>query len=59
VNEGYLGQDTLPYGKTVTVDTSLGQLIVDTSCLPRAPGGGAGRVSRKRSVPASGAGRGR
>lgn len=32
--EGYLGRDTLPYGKTVTIDTPVGPLVVDTSRLP-------------------------
>ncbi|MEV5974254.1 hypothetical protein [Streptomyces sp. NPDC051921] len=39
--DGYLGRDTIPYGKTVTVETGIGQLTVDTSTLPVDPGVGA------------------
>ncbi|MFE2039377.1 Uma2 family endonuclease [Streptomyces sp. NPDC059477] len=35
--EGYLGRDTLPYGGKVTVETKLGQLVIDTDALPIDP----------------------
>ncbi|MGW6455434.1 Uma2 family endonuclease [Streptomyces sp. NPDC055078] len=34
---GYLGTDTFPYGETVTVRTTLGELKIDTSGLPVDP----------------------
>ncbi|MFI0743148.1 Uma2 family endonuclease [Streptomyces sp. NPDC021100] len=37
--DGYLGRDTVPYGKTVTVESSIGPLSFDTSGLPVALGG--------------------
>jgi Uma2 family endonuclease len=36
--DGYLGRDTIPYGKTVTVDTTVGELSFDTDQLPVDPG---------------------
>lgn len=35
--DGYLGRDTLPYGKTVVVETGIGRLTVDTGGLPVDP----------------------
>ncbi|MGW2257972.1 Uma2 family endonuclease [Streptomyces sp. NPDC001780] len=35
--EGYLGRDTIPYGKPVTVDTAVGRLTFDTGELPVDP----------------------
>lgn len=35
--DGYLGRDTIPYGKTVTVDSPLGRLEFDTTGLPVDP----------------------
>ncbi|MBC2877315.1 MULTISPECIES: Uma2 family endonuclease [Streptomyces] len=35
--DGYLGRDTIPYGKTVTVDSAVGFLKFDTSELPVDP----------------------
>ncbi|MGW7464861.1 hypothetical protein ACWGJT_09155 [Streptomyces xantholiticus] len=31
------GRDTVPYGKTITVDTGLGRLSIDTGKLPVDP----------------------
>jgi Uma2 family endonuclease len=36
--EGYQSRDVFPYGGTVTVDTALGKLEIDTSALPVDPG---------------------
>ncbi|MEU3598697.1 Uma2 family endonuclease [Streptomyces sp. NPDC006798] len=36
--DGYRGGDTLPYGERITVGTSLGKLVFDTSVLPVDPG---------------------
>ncbi|MFD7612035.1 Uma2 family endonuclease [Streptomyces sp. NPDC059828] len=36
--DGYLGRDTLPYGKTVVVETGIGKLSLDTGGLPVDPG---------------------
>ncbi|MEI5006864.1 Uma2 family endonuclease [Streptomyces sp. PmtA] len=35
--DGYLGRDTLPYGKTVVVETGIGRLTLDTGGLPVDP----------------------
>ncbi|MFD5427075.1 Uma2 family endonuclease [Streptomyces sp. NPDC127084] len=35
--DGYLGRDTLPYGKTVVVETGIGKLSLDTGDLPVDP----------------------
>ncbi|WP_327354212.1 Uma2 family endonuclease [Streptomyces sp. NBC_01304] len=35
--DGYLGRDTIPYGKTVAVDTGIGRLAIDTGKLPVDP----------------------
>ncbi|MEU6058509.1 Uma2 family endonuclease [Streptomyces sp. NPDC047097] len=35
--EGYRGRDTVPYGKTVTIDGELGRLVVDTTDFPIDP----------------------
>jgi Uma2 family endonuclease len=35
--DGYLGRDTIPYGKTVTVETGIGKLSIDTGKLPVDP----------------------
>ncbi|MET9886355.1 Uma2 family endonuclease [Streptomyces sp. NPDC006430] len=35
--DGYRGRDTVPYGETVTVDTGIGKLRIDTSALPVDP----------------------
>ncbi len=35
--DGYLGRDTLPYGKTVVVETGVGRLTLDTGELPVDP----------------------
>jgi hypothetical protein len=35
--DGYLGRDTIPYGKTVTVGTTVGELSFDTDQLPVDP----------------------
>ncbi|MFG2760090.1 Uma2 family endonuclease [Streptomyces wuyuanensis] len=35
--DGYLGRDTLPYGKTVVVETGIGKLTLDTGGLPVDP----------------------
>ncbi|SHI08015.1 Uma2 family endonuclease [Streptomyces sp. 3214.6] len=35
--DGYLGRDTLPYGRELTVDSSLGKLMIPTKALPVAP----------------------
>ncbi|MFI2370442.1 Uma2 family endonuclease [Streptomyces sp. NPDC018833] len=35
--DGYLGRDTIPYGKTITVETGIGTFSVDTSKLPVDP----------------------
>jgi Uma2 family endonuclease len=35
--DGYLGRDTIPYGKTVLVDTGIGKLSIDTAKLPVDP----------------------
>lgn len=36
--DGYLGRDVLPYGETVTVETGIGKVSVDTAALPVDPG---------------------
>ncbi|MEU6488190.1 Uma2 family endonuclease [Streptomyces sp. NPDC046887] len=36
--DGYRGQDTIPYGGKVTVDTRIGRLTIDTADLPVDPG---------------------
>ncbi|MFE3496907.1 Uma2 family endonuclease [Streptomyces sp. NPDC059175] len=36
--DGYLGRDTLTYGKTVVVETGIGKLSLDTAELPVDPG---------------------
>ncbi|MEU9602900.1 Uma2 family endonuclease [Streptomyces sp. NPDC048057] len=36
--EGYRGRDAFPYGDDVTVETSLGKVVLDTSKLPVDPG---------------------
>ncbi|MEU6705094.1 Uma2 family endonuclease [Streptomyces wuyuanensis] len=35
--DGYRGRDTLPYGKTVVVETGIGRLTLDTGELPVDP----------------------
>ncbi|MFG2999256.1 Uma2 family endonuclease [Streptomyces sp. NPDC048340] len=35
--DGYRGRDVIPYGETVTVETGLGKLTVDTAGLPVDP----------------------
>lgn len=35
--DGYLGRDTIPYGKQVTVASGIGTLSVDTAALPVDP----------------------
>lgn len=35
--DGYLGRDTFRYGGTVSVETSLGKLVIDTAPLPIHP----------------------
>lgn len=35
--DGYRGRDTIPYGGTVTVETGIGKLTIDTSGLPVDP----------------------
>nr|WP_236647192.1 Uma2 family endonuclease [Streptomyces mobaraensis] len=35
--DGYLGRDTIPYGKTVTIASTVGPLVFDTSGLPVDP----------------------
>ncbi|MFG2114832.1 Uma2 family endonuclease [Streptomyces sp. NPDC048718] len=35
--DGYLGRDTFRYGGTVSVETSLGKLLIDTAPLPVDP----------------------
>ncbi|GLW50972.1 hypothetical protein Stsp02_66330 [Streptomyces sp. NBRC 14336] len=39
--EGYLGQDTVPYGGEIIVETKLARLTIDTSRLPVDPESGA------------------
>ncbi|ORT59845.1 hypothetical protein BKD26_13015 [Streptomyces sp. CB03238] len=36
--DGYRGRDVIPYGDTVTVESGLGKLTVDTTDLPVDPG---------------------
>ncbi|MFZ3472098.1 Uma2 family endonuclease [Streptomyces sp. 4.24] len=36
--DGYRGRDVIPYGETVTVETGIGKVIVDTAELPVDPG---------------------
>ncbi|WP_405491775.1 Uma2 family endonuclease [Streptomyces sp. NBC_00096] len=36
--DGYLGRDVIPYGDTVTVETGIGKVTVDTAELPVDPG---------------------
>ncbi|MER6613429.1 hypothetical protein [Streptomyces xantholiticus] len=35
--DGHPGRDTIPYGKTITVDTGLGRLSIDPGKLPVDP----------------------
>lgn len=37
-SDGYLGRDVIPYGGTVTVETGIGKVAVDTAELPVDPG---------------------
>ncbi|MFE2288533.1 Uma2 family endonuclease [Streptomyces sp. NPDC059443] len=39
--DGYLGRDVIPYGGTVTVETGIGRVAVDTAALPVDPGSAA------------------
>ncbi|WP_330297956.1 Uma2 family endonuclease [Streptomyces sp. NBC_00503] len=36
--DGYRGRDVFPYGGTVTVETGIGEVSVDTAALPVDPG---------------------
>lgn len=39
--DGYRGRDVIPYGETVTVETGIGKVAVDTAELPVDPGSAA------------------
>ncbi|GAA3492831.1 Uma2 family endonuclease [Streptomyces cremeus] len=36
--DGYQGRDTVPYGKQLVVEASMGRLVIDTTKLPVDPG---------------------